>query len=127
MTETARADLAPEVEANRGGRAYARIVSELSDVGLSGSELSRAVGVGVRQIRNWSSGAHTPTGRGRERLLEVEYLARQLREVYTPEGVEIWLFGRKRSLGGQRPIDLLAEERYEEILDAVDQLQSGAM
>ncbi len=78
-------------------------------------------------MRNWSSGGNTPSGGNRDRLLELHYLTRSLRDLYTREGAEIWLHGRKRSLGGRRPIDMLAEGSYEEVLDAVERLHAGAM
>lgn len=110
-----------------GRPAYARIVDEARDGGLSAADVARLVGVAERQVRNWNSGEHAPSGGNRDRLLEVHYVAQQLRDVYTREGAEIWLHGRKRSLGGRRPIDLLAEGEYDIVLDAVERLRSGAM
>jgi uncharacterized protein (DUF2384 family) len=106
---------------------YARIVEEVHDGGMRTEDIARLVGVAERQVRNWSSGEHAPRGRNRDRLLEVHYVAQLLRDVYTREGAEIWLHGRKRSLEGRRPIDLLAEGRYEEVLDAIERLRAGAM
>jgi uncharacterized protein (DUF2384 family) len=106
---------------------YARIVEEAREGGLSTADVARLVGVAERQVRNWSSGGHAPSSRNRDRLLEVHYVAQLLRDVYTREGAEIWLHGRKRSLDGRRPIDLLAEGDYETVLDAVERLRAGAM
>ena len=106
---------------------YARMVDELRDSGLSTGDVARVVGVADRQVRNWPSGGNAPSGRNRDRLLELHYVARQLRDIYTREGAEIWLHGRKRSLDGRRPIDLLAEGAYDEVLDAVERLHAGAM
>lgn len=106
---------------------YSRMVDELRDSGLSTGDVARVVGVAERQVRNWTAGGNTPSGRNRDRLLELHYVARQLRDVYTREGAEIWLHGRKRSLAGRRPIDLLAEGAYDEVLDAVERLHAGAM
>lgn len=55
------------------------------------------------------------------------YVTQALRDVYTREGAEIWLHGRKRSLAGRRPVDMLAEGSYEEILDAIERKRAGAM
>jgi hypothetical protein len=51
----------------------------------------------------------------------------QLNEVYTPEGVEIWLRGRNRSLDGRKPIDLLRAGDFETVLYAIERLKTGAM
>jgi len=54
-------------------------------------------------------------------------VAQQLRDVYSRERSEIWLHGRKRSLAGRRPIDLLAKGAYQEVLDAIERLNAGAV
>jgi len=106
---------------------YGRIVGEIRDSGLSTADIARIVGVAERQVRNWSSGGNNPGGRNRDRLLELHYVTRSLRDLYTRDGSEIWLHGRKRSLAGRRPVDMLAEGSYEEVLDAVERLHAGAM
>jgi hypothetical protein len=106
---------------------YARIVEEVKDGGLSSLDVAQVIGVAERQVRNWSAGANTPSGRNRDRLLELHYLVRLLREVYTREGAEIWLHGRKRSLKGKRPIDLLETGKSDVVLDAIERLRAGAM
>ena len=111
----------------RSDKLYARIVEEVRDGGLTTSELAQAVGVAERQVRNWTSGGNTPKGRNRDRLLEIHYVTRLLRDIYTREGAEIWLHGRKRSLGGRRPIEMLAQGEYDEVLDAIERLRAGAM
>jgi DNA-binding transcriptional regulator YiaG len=110
-----------------GEAVYARIVKDAYDGGLSAADVALVVGVGDRQVRNWSAGASAPRGPTRDRLLELHYVTRQLREVYTREGAEIWLHGRKRSLGGRRPIDLLAAGAFDEVLDAIERMNAGAM
>ncbi|HUN77419.1 MAG TPA: antitoxin Xre/MbcA/ParS toxin-binding domain-containing protein [Solirubrobacteraceae bacterium] len=110
-----------------GEAVYARIVKDTCKGGLSMADLARVVGVGDRQVRNWSAGASTPRGHSRDRLLELHYVTRQLREVYSREGAEIWLHGRKKSLGGRRPIDLLAAGEFDEVLDAIERMNAGAM
>ena len=52
---------------------YARMVDELRDSGLSTVDVARVVGVAERQVRNWTSAANTPSGRNRDRLLELHY------------------------------------------------------
>lgn len=118
----------PEVDELPAGDAlYARIVQDACGGGLSAADVARVVGVGDRQVRNWSAGASAPRGPSRDRLLELHYVTRQLREVYTREGAEIWLHGRKKSLGGRRPIDLLSEGEFDEVLDAIERMNAGAM
>ncbi len=106
---------------------YSRVVEQIKDGGFTSADLARVIGVAERQVRNWSAGGNTPSGRNRDRLLELHYLIGLLRDVYNREGSEIWLHGRKRSLDGRRPIDLLAEGDYEPVLEAIERLRAGAM
>jgi uncharacterized protein (DUF2384 family) len=106
---------------------YTRIVDEVRDSGLTTSDVARLIGVAERQVRNWSSGGHNPNGRNRDRLLELHYVTSLLRDVYSPEGAEIWLHGRKRSLDGRRPVDLLAQGSYDVVLEAIERLRAGSM
>ena len=106
---------------------YPRIVADLRDGGLTAADIARIVDVAERQVRNWASGGNAPNGHNRDRLLELHYIVRSLRDVYDTEGSEIWLHGRKRSLAGRRPVDLLAKGAYQEVLDAVERLNAGAM
>jgi hypothetical protein len=106
---------------------YARIVEGVRDGGLSTADMARIINVADRQVRNWMAGTNTPSGRNRDRLLELQYVTDQLREIYTSEGSEIWLHGRKRSLTGRRPVDLLADGEFEPVLEAIERLRAGAM
>lgn len=106
---------------------YRGVVDEVRNAGLTVSEMASVIGVNERQVRNWSTGENTPAGGNRDKLLQLYYVVQQLREVYTSEGAEIWLHGRKRSLGGRRPVELLASGEYDEVLAAIERLRSGAM
>lgn len=49
-----------------------------------------------------------------------------LSEVYKPEGAIVWMFSPHKLLGGQVPVDVIAEGRGDVVAGLVDQLQSGA-
>lgn len=106
---------------------YPKIVGELRGRLFSAAELAVLTGVSERQIQRWASGASRPEGDNRTKLLEVHYVVEQLRDVYTDEGIEIWLHGRNKSLNGKRPIALLEEGHIDEVLGLIDQLHMGAM
>lgn len=106
---------------------YPRVVSELRGGALSTSEIGTLTGVSERQVQRWASGTSRPEGDSRTRLLELKYIVDQLRDVYTEDGVEIWLHGRNRGLGGQRPIELLEARRFDVVLEAIERLHMGAM
>jgi uncharacterized protein (DUF2384 family) len=106
---------------------YAKYVADLREGVFTNAEVAEITGVKSRQVQHWASGAHRPQGDAKERLLELHYIVEQLRDVYTAEGVDIWIHGRNRTLGARRPIDLLAEGKFKEVLAAIERLTSGAM
>lgn len=106
---------------------YARLVDDLREAVLTNAELAEITGVKIRQVQHWASGAHRPQGDAKDRLLELHYIVERLLEVYKPEGADIWVHGRNRSLDGQKPIDLLRAGAFERVLAAVERLASGAM
>jgi transcriptional regulator with XRE-family HTH domain len=106
---------------------YPRIVEEVREAALTTAELAEVAGVDERQVYNWAAGKSKPRGEKRDRLLEIHYIVRALRDVYTQEGAEIWIHARNRSLSGQRPIDLLVDGDFKPVLLAVERLRTGAM
>jgi hypothetical protein len=105
---------------------FAELVRELKVRGnLAVHEVAHITGVQSRQVRNWGSGASRPGADSRDRLLELVYLVKQLNEVYTSEGVEVWLHGRNRTLDGERPIDLLGAGDFDRVRREVERLSAG--
>jgi DNA-binding transcriptional regulator YiaG len=106
---------------------YARLVDDLRGAVLTNGELAAITGVKTRQVQHWLSGAHRPQGDAKDRLLELHYLVERVSEVYTPEGVDIWIHSRNRELGGRKPIELLIDGEFEQVLASIERLASGAM
>jgi transcriptional regulator with XRE-family HTH domain len=104
---------------------YRRIVNDVRDRGLNTDEIAAITGVTERQVQNWVAGSSRPTGTKRDLLLELHYVTDLLSEVYTPEGVEVWIHGRNRFLSGERPIDLLRAGSFEPVLNEVERLARG--
>lgn len=106
---------------------YAHLVDDLRGGILTNAELAKITGVKARQVQHWAAGTHRPQGEAKDRLLELHYILERLRDVYTIEGTDIWIHGRNRDLGGEKPIDLLAAGQFERVLTAVERLSAGAM
>jgi hypothetical protein len=106
---------------------YSRIVEDIRESALTTAEIADVAGVEERQVYNWASGAARPRGEKKDRLLEMHYIVKELREVYTPEGVDIWTHARNRGLNGQKPIDLLIKGDFRSVLAAIERLKTGAM
>lgn len=108
----------------RAGDQYSRIVGVLRET-VTTDELATVIGVHSRQIQNWAAGRNRPQGENRDQLLGIYYLVQRLRDVYRPEGIEIWLHSRNREFDAKRPLDLLAMGEYERVLAAVERLADG--
>lgn len=108
------------------GLTYLRIVEQVTGSGISQGELGRAVGASLRSVQSWAAGGAAPRGASRERLLDVKFIVEELQDVYTPEGVDIWLHARNRNLGGRRPLELLIDGDSGAVLEEAQRL-SGAM
>ena len=107
-----------------GSPLYRHIVADARRA-LSLAEIGQITGVGDRAVQNWARGSSRPEGASRDRLLEFKYVMEQLSDVYTAEGIEIWLHARQRDLEGQRPLDLLGQGRFEAVLSVIERLAGG--
>lgn len=105
---------------------YVRIVKDVINSGITQAELAKAVGATVRTVQNWTSGTARPRGKSAERLLDISQIVEALSEVYRGEGIHIWLRSRNRNLDGRRPLELLADGAFEEVLGEVDNIARGA-
>lgn len=114
-----------DAASTRESPVYRRIVNDVRERGLSTDEIAEITGVTERQVQNWVAGSSRPVGAKRDLLLELHYVTDLLSEVYTPEGVEVWIHGRNRFLSGERPIDLLRSGSFEPVLNEVERLARG--
>jgi len=104
---------------------YLRALKQVTDVGITQTDLGKVVGASSRTIQNWASGDVKPSGTKAQRLLDVQMIVDLLDDVYTDEGIQIWLNARNRNLDLQRPIDLLTSGRIDEVLDEANSLAGG--
>lgn len=109
-----------------GGVTYLRIVEEVTEAGITQAELGKAVGASSRTVQNWAAGHTAPTGVKARRLLDLQYIVRELRNAYTDEGIRIWLNARNRNLDRHRPIDLLTSGEFDRVLTEAERV-GGAM
>lgn len=105
---------------------FGLIVQTLTRSGITQAQLAQAVGASTRTVQNWATGDVAPKGAKVRRLLDLKYLIDQLQTAYTDEGVQIWLNSRNRNLGGGRPIELVLDDRLDEVVEEAERI-AGAM
>jgi len=111
---------------NRTSSTFVALVRELrDDRGLSTGEVADLTGVRERQVQHWAAGTSAPATESLKRLLDIQYLMKELGEVYDPDGIRIWLHSRHRRLEDRRPIDVLTDGGFDVVLAEVRRLVEG--
>lgn len=108
------------------GRAVeaSEIVDALKSFGITQLDVAEVTQVSDRAVRGWRSGDIRPDRY--DRLAQLRDLALLLSDSLTRRGVGQWLHAKNRLLDGERPIDLLAEQRYDEVRGAAESFVDGS-
>jgi len=105
---------------------YAERIDRIREnTGLSQEEVARIVGTTARTVARWATGANTPRGETRDRLLELAAVTQQLSKVMTPEAAAAWLYEPNPLIGNSRPADLVRQGRAASVLDLIDAIADG--
>jgi hypothetical protein len=105
--------------------AVPRYIDELaSDGGLSGTDIANIADVSKATVSRWKSGAVKPQPNTQLVLSDLHYVVGRLREYYTADEIRTWLYARHPQLGGQRAIDLINQNRSEDVLRVLDRLDA---
>jgi hypothetical protein len=100
------------------------IVDALKLFGVSQGDVANVTHVTDRAVRAWRSGDIRPDRY--DLLAQLRDLVLLLSDSLTPRGVGQWLHAKNRLLDGERPVDLLAEDRFEEVRRAAESFIDGS-
>jgi len=104
------------------------VVWFLSDLeekgGLKGTDIANFTDVSKSTVSRWSDGKKSPHARTQLILSDLHYVVMRLSEYYTAEEIRVWLYARHPQLDGERAIDLIHEDRSEEVLNILDRLDA---
>ena len=101
----------------------AKTIEDLRDRGgLKGVDVANITKVSKATVSRWSAGTNTPQPRMQLVLSDLSYVVDRLSEFYPPDEIRVWLNARNALLGGERAIDLIHDQRTEEVLEAVERL-----
>ncbi len=108
------------------GRAVeaSEIVEALKSFGITQVDVAEVTQVSDRAVRGWRTGDIRPDRY--DRLAQLRDLVLLLSDSLTPRGVGQWLHAKNRLLDRERPIDLLAGGRYEEVRGAAEAFIDGS-
>lgn len=94
--------------------------------GISAREVAQLLDTTPQTVSRWQTGRASPQPSSLDRLLKLDWLADQLASLYEPGEARLWLFSPHAQLGGDRPADLIAVGRTDEVLEIIDRLQTAS-
>ena len=107
--------------------AVARIIEGLRTYGgLQGKDLANIVDVSPATVSRWSHGNGSPDLRTQTVIADLRYVVDRLSDVYTPDETRLWLHSRHPLLNGERAIDLINQDRTQEVLAVIERLDAGS-
>ena len=93
---------------------------------VSAREVAELLNTTPETVSRWRQGRTQPQPDRRDNLLRLEWLVKELSELYPPPEAHLWLYSPHKQLAGQRPADLIQAGKGEEILRIIAQLKDGA-
>ena len=105
--------------------AVMKTIEDLKDRGrLSGVDVANIADVSKATVSRWSTGKAAPHPRTQLILSDLRYVVDRLDEFYSPDETRTWIISRNELLNGEIAMDLIHENRTEEVLAAIERLGS---
>lgn len=106
--------------------AVARILEDLRDRGgLQSKDIANIVAVSPATVSRWSQGKATPELHTQTIIADLRYVVERLRDFYSPDETRLWLHSSHPLLNGERAIDLIYNNRTEEVLAIIERMDAG--
>ena len=110
---------------NSKSGAMPRYINELNEVGgLSGTDIANIADVSKATVSRWKAGTVKPQPSTQLVLSDLYFVVGRLREYYSPDEIRTWLYARHPQLAGERAIDLVNQNRSEDVLRVIDRLDA---
>ena len=94
--------------------------------GLKGTDIANFTGVSTAIVSRWTSDQELPHPHTQLVLSDLSYVVRRLSEYHGQEEVRAWLYAHHPQLDGARAVDLIRDERTEEVVALLDRLDADA-
>ena len=106
--------------------AVSRIIDDLKEHGgLKGMDVANIAAVSPATVSRWASGKTFPHPKAQLLISDLRYVVDRLSEFYSPDETRMWLYSRHRLLNGERAIDLIHDDRTDEVLAVIESLDEG--
>jgi DNA-binding transcriptional regulator YiaG len=105
--------------------AMPRYIDELNEIGgLSGTDIANIVDVSKATVSRWKAGTVRPQPSTQLVLSDLYFVVGRLGEYYSADEIRTWLYARHPQLDGARAIDLINQNRSEDVLRILDRLDA---
>ena len=105
----------------------AKLDSIRKNIGISFREVAQLMNTTPETVSRWRSGRVDPQPAKFKKLATLAWLADELSEFYSPDEAKLWLFTPQRLLQNATPADRIEDDRVEDVLALIKQLQDGAV
>jgi putative toxin-antitoxin system antitoxin component (TIGR02293 family) len=83
------------------------------------ADVARVLGSSLRSVQRWNSGKAMPRKDTEERALELASVLDLAAQVMPEEGARLWLRKPNADLAWRKPLDVVKEGGYREVIDAL--------
>ena len=91
------------------------------------ADVARVLDSSQRSVQRWSSGTATPRKDTEERALELQSVLELAATVLPEEGARLWLRTPIRDLEWRKPLDVIKDGGFREVIDALLALSEGVI
>lgn len=103
-----------------------RLESIHQRAGISYRDVAQLMNTTPETVSRWRSGRVDPQPTKLKKLATLAWLVEELSEIYAPGDAKLWLFTPQRRLQGATPAARIEQDRLEDVLAIISQLQDGA-
>ena len=97
----------------------------LADDIVDTADVARVLGSTVRSVARWQAAEVAPRRESEERLLELKAVLDLVRKHLRPESARLWLRSPNSELSYNKPVDLIAEGEYRQVVGALLAMAEG--
>lgn len=92
--------------------------------GLKGTDIANFTGVSKATVSRWQSGQKSPHPKTQRILSDLSYIILRLSPYYSQDEIRTWLYAIHPQLDAERAIDVIADQRTEEVIALLDRLDA---
>ena len=107
--------------------AFIQLIERLREAGgLKDTDIADFAGVSPATVSRWKTGSEAPRPKTQLLVSDLAFVVTRLEEYYGPDKIRAWFYARHPQLDGERAIDLIHDDRTEDVLAILDRLDAGA-